>query len=76
MITIIVDEFIGGSYLHNSLRPSIIDKDANRMNILLDRNFVAKLRNFELLKTFNTGIFGHISAIVTNSPRYVDPKHF
>ncbi|XP_059458246.1 probable LRR receptor-like protein kinase At1g51890 [Corylus avellana] len=75
-IRIATDAAQGLEYLHHGCRPPIIHRDVKPTNILLNRNFHAKLADFGLSKIFPTDGGSHVSTVVAGTPGYLDPEYY
>ncbi|KAL3509123.1 hypothetical protein ACH5RR_028524 [Cinchona calisaya] len=65
----------GLEYLHEHVSPPIIHRDFKSSNILLDRNFHAKVSDFGLAKLGSDKAGGHVSTRVLGTQGYVAPEY-
>ncbi|MCL7039898.1 hypothetical protein MKW94_013372, partial [Papaver nudicaule] len=63
----------GLEYLHEHVSPPVIHRDFKSSNILLDRNFHAKVSDFGLAKIGSDLAGGHVSTRVLGTQGYVAP---
>lgn len=65
----------GLEYLHEHISPPVIHRDFKSSNILLDRNFHAKVSDFGLAKLGSDKAGGHVSTRVLGTQGYVAPEY-
>lgn len=65
----------GLEYLHEQVSPPVIHRDFKSSNILLDRNFNAKVSDFGLAKVGSDKAGGHVSTRVLGTQGYVAPEY-
>lgn len=65
----------GLEYLHEQVTPPVIHRDFKSSNILLDRNFHAKVSDFGLAKVGSDKAGGHVSTRVLGTQGYVAPEY-
>lgn len=64
----------GLEYLHEHVSPPVIHRDFKSSNILLDKNFHAKVSDFGLAKLGSEKVGGHVSTRVLGTQGYVAPE--
>lgn len=64
----------GLEYLHEHVSPPVIHRDFKSSNILLDKNFHAKVSDFGLAKLGSEKAGGHVSTRVLGTQGYVAPE--
>lgn len=65
----------GLEYLHEEISPPVIHRDFKSSNILLDKNFHAKVSDFGLAKLGSEKAGGHVSTRVLGTQGYVAPEY-
>ncbi|CAB62031.1 putative protein [Arabidopsis thaliana] len=75
-LQIAVDVALGLEYLHYGCRPSMVHRDVKSTNILLDDQFMAKIADFGLSRSFKVGDESEISTVVAGTPGYLDPEYY
>ncbi|CAL5394665.1 unnamed protein product [Camellia sinensis] len=65
----------GLEYLHEHVSPPVIHRDFKSSNILLDKNFHAKVSDFGLAKLGCDKAGGHVSTRVLGTQGYVAPEY-
>ncbi|XAR53973.1 Non-specific serine/threonine protein kinase [Bertholletia excelsa] len=65
----------GLEYLHEQVSPPVIHRDFKSSNILLDKNFHAKVSDFGLAKLGSDKAGGHVSTRVLGTQGYVAPEY-
>lgn len=65
----------GLEYLHEHVVPPVIHRDFKSSNILLDKNFHAKVSDFGLAKIGSEKAGGHVSTRVLGTQGYVAPEY-
>lgn len=64
----------GLEYLHEHVSPPVIHRDFKSSNILLDKDFHAKVSDFGLAKIGSDKAGGHVSTRVLGTQGYVAPE--
>ncbi|KAL3656108.1 hypothetical protein CASFOL_000504 [Castilleja foliolosa] len=65
----------GLEYLHEHISPPVIHRDFKSSNILLDKNFHAKVSDFGLAKFGSEKAGGHVTTRVLGTQGYVAPEY-
>ncbi|KAF7822907.1 putative serine/threonine-protein kinase PBL7 [Senna tora] len=65
----------GLEYLHEHVIPPVIHRDFKSSNILLDKNYHAKVSDFGLAKLGSDKAGGHVSTRVLGTQGYVAPEY-
>ncbi|KAI9176689.1 hypothetical protein LWI28_006010 [Acer negundo] len=74
-LRIALDAAKGLEYLHEHVSPPVIHRDFKSSNILLDKNFHAKVSDFGLAKLGSEKAGGHVSTRVLGTQGYVAPEY-
>lgn len=74
-LKIALDAAKGLEYLHEHVNPPVIHRDFKSSNILLDKNFHAKISDFGLAKLGPEKAGGHVSTRVLGTQGYVAPEY-
>ncbi|CAN6812286.1 unnamed protein product [Brassica oleracea] len=72
---IALEAALGLEYLHIGCTPPMVHRDVKTANILLDDNFKAKLADFGLSRSFQSGIGYQDSTAIAGTPGYLDPEY-
>ncbi|KAL9243734.1 hypothetical protein vseg_017587 [Gypsophila vaccaria] len=72
---IALDAAKGLEYLHEHVSPPVIHRDFKSSNILLDKNFHAKVSDFGLAKLGPENAGAHVSTRVLGTQGYVAPEY-
>ncbi|KAK9689939.1 hypothetical protein RND81_09G092600 [Saponaria officinalis] len=72
---IALDAAKGLEYLHEHVSPPVIHRDFKTSNILLDKNFHAKVSDFGLAKLGPEKVGAHVSTRVLGTQGYVAPEY-
>ncbi|XP_023638486.1 putative receptor-like protein kinase At3g46340 isoform X5 [Capsella rubella] len=73
-LRIAIDIALGLEYLHYGCQPPMVHRDVKSTNILLDDQFMAKIADFGLSRSFQLGDESQISTAVAGTPGYLDPE--
>ncbi|KAK6917924.1 Serine-threonine/tyrosine-protein kinase, catalytic domain [Dillenia turbinata] len=74
-LRIALDAAKGLEYLHEHVSPPVIHRDFKSSNILLDKNFHAKVSDFGLARLGSDKAGGHVSTRVLGTQGYVAPEY-
>uniref|UniRef100_A0A803N7H5 Protein kinase domain-containing protein n=1 Tax=Chenopodium quinoa TaxID=63459 RepID=A0A803N7H5_CHEQI len=74
-LKVALDAAKGLEYLHEHVSPPVIHRDFKSSNILLDKNFHAKVSDFGLAKLGPEKAGGHVSTRVLGTQGYVAPEY-
>ncbi|OEL19995.1 Serine/threonine-protein kinase CDL1 [Dichanthelium oligosanthes] len=74
-IKILLGAAKGLQYLHDKVKPSVINRDVKCANILLGEGYHPKLSDFGLAKLGPTGDNTHVSTRVMGTPGYCAPEY-
>lgn len=72
---IALDGARGLEYLHDHITPPVIHRDFKASNILLDKNYNAKVSDFGLAKLGSEKLNGEISTRILGTTGYVAPEY-
>ncbi|KAL0709975.1 hypothetical protein Bca4012_016953 [Brassica carinata] len=72
---IALEAALGLEYLHIGCTPPMVHRDVKTANILLDDNFKAKLADFGLSRSFQSGTGYQDSTAIAGTPGYLDPEY-
>ncbi|EOA23308.1 hypothetical protein CARUB_v10019082mg [Capsella rubella] len=75
-LRIAIDIALGLEYLHYGCQPPMVHRDVKSTNILLDDQFMAKIADFGLSRSFQLGDESQISTAVAGTPGYLDPEYY
>ncbi|CAI9092003.1 OLC1v1027137C6 [Oldenlandia corymbosa var. corymbosa] len=75
-LQILLDAAQGLDYLHNGCKPPIVHRDVKSTNILLTKNFEAKLADFGLSRAFAVDDVSSVSTRVVGTLGYLDPEYY
>ncbi|CAI9094446.1 OLC1v1030190C1 [Oldenlandia corymbosa var. corymbosa] len=75
-LQILLDAAQGLDYLHNGCKPPIVHRDVKSTNILLTKNFEAKLADFGLSRAFAVDDGAYVSTRVVGTLGYLDPEYY
>ncbi|CAH8296652.1 unnamed protein product [Eruca vesicaria subsp. sativa] len=73
-LQIALEAALGLEYLHIGCTPPMVHRDVKTANILLDENFKAKLADFGLSRSFQSGGESQVSTVIAGTLGYLDPE--
>ncbi|XP_010446205.2 PREDICTED: receptor-like protein kinase At5g59670 [Camelina sativa] len=75
-LRIALEAALGLEYLHVGCTPPMVHRDVKTANILLDENFKAKLADFGLSRSFQSGSVSQELTVVAGTRGYLDPEYY
>ncbi|XP_019092970.1 PREDICTED: receptor-like protein kinase At5g59670 isoform X2 [Camelina sativa] len=75
-LRIALEAALGLEYLHVGCTPPMVHRDVKTANILLDENFKAKLADFGLSRSFQSGSESQELTVVAGTRGYLDPEYY
>ncbi|XP_010483607.1 PREDICTED: receptor-like protein kinase At5g59670 isoform X2 [Camelina sativa] len=75
-LRIALEAALGLEYLHVGCTPPMVHRDVKTANILLDENFKAKLADFGLSRSFESGSKSQELTAVAGTRGYLDPEYY